>query len=387
MKWLNNCICLLAALTLLTGCAALQVAPPPEAPVQEPTPAKAPAPEPPAEIAFRLTAVGDLMCHKLQYQAALGPEGYDFRDSFTLIQPEFAASDLVIGNLETTFAGPEKTYSEYPTFNTPDAFADALAALGIDAVTTANNHSLDRRFYGLSRTLDVLDRAGLKHTGTFRAPEEDRVLLLEEKGLRIALLAYSYGTNGIPFDKGKAFSVNLIDEALIRADLALARELAPDLIVVGLHFGQEYQQAPNDSQKALTALCFAEGADVVLGTHPHVIQAQKLRPVTDRFGVTKTRFVAYSLGNFVSAQRTAPRDAGVITHLDLVKSGEVTEIRGVVNTPTWVDQSTGAGRSMFRVLPVRKALDDPEAMGLLTEKDLFKLNRSWEYVNRALKAQ
>lgn len=380
---------LLILAALLAGCALLRV-PQPEPPAETPPPAETmPAPTepaPPEEIHYRLTAVGDLMCHKLQYEAAYGKDGYDFAPTFAHIASAFADSDLVVGNLETTFAGPEKTYSEYPTFNTPDSFARALKDMGLDVALTANNHSLDRRFYGLSRTLDVLDAAGLAHTGTFRSPEEDRILLVDRDGLRIAFLAYSYGTNGIAFDKGRAYSLNLIDEALIRSDIAAARDLSPDLIVVGLHFGQEYQQQPNEKQQALAAACFDEGADIVLGTHPHVVQQQRLEEVTDRFGVTKRRFVAYSLGNFISAQRTAPRDAGVITHLDLVKSGDRTEIRQVTTLPTWVDQSTGAGRSMFRVLPVREALDQPDAFGLLTEKDLFKLNRSWEYVTHALDA-
>lgn len=375
---------ILLAAVLTMGCTAVE-SQRAEAPAEIPQPTQEttlPAPDPVSRL--KLAAVGDLMCHALQYKAAYTPQGYDFTESFTAIKPYLAEADLVIGNLETTFAGIEKTYSEYPTFNTPDAFADALADVGIDVATTANNHSLDRRFYGLSRTLDILDARGIAHTGTFRTPEDDRILFLEKNGIRLAVMAYSYGTNGIAFDKGREYSLNLIDEELIRKDILAARISGADLIIVALHFGQEYQQAPNDRQKSLAALCFEEGADIVLGTHPHVVQAQTLEPVTDKYGVTKNRFVAYSLGNFISAQRTQPRDAGVIAHLEILKENGETEVQSAAFTPTWVDQSTGLGGKMFRVLPVREALDGPEAIGHLTEKDIFKLNRSWKYVTEAL---
>lgn len=385
MLFNKSLLILTATLTLLSGCSSAAPALPlPDAVPTAPAAAAVTEPAPPEIFRLKLSAVGDIMCHTLQYTAVHTKTGYDFRESFSLIKPELADSDLVIGNLETTFSGAEKTYSEYPTFNTPDAFAEALAEAGVDIVTTANNHSLDRRFYGLSRTLDVLDKVGLKHTGTFRTKEEDQILLLEQNHIRLALMAYSYGTNGLPLDPGKEFSLNLIDEAQIRSDIASARSQGAELIIVALHFGQEYQQTPNDAQKSLVAACFNEGADIVLGTHPHVVQSQVLEPVTDKYGETKNRFVAYSLGNFISAQRTQPRDAGVIAHLEIMKQDGVTEVQQAAFVPTWMDQSTGAGLKMFRVLPVRKALENPERIELLTEKDIFKLNRSLKYVTEAL---
>ncbi len=375
---------MLLASALIAGCAAAEPLPAPSAAAPLPAVPAVSEPAPPEEYHLKLTAVGDIMCHKLQYEAAHTQAGYDFRESFSLIKPELADSDLLIGNLETTFSGKDKTYSEYPTFNTPDPFVDALTDIGVDIVTTANNHSLDRHFYGLSRTLDILDQAGIEHTGTFRTPEEDRILITEKNHIRTALMAYSYGTNGIALDTGKEFSLNLIDEAKIRADIRTAREKSPDLIIVSLHFGQEYQQQPNDTQKALTAACFEEGADIVLGTHPHVVQGQVLAPVTDRYGVTKNRFVAYSLGNFISAQRTEPRAAGVIAHLDILKKEGVTTVQAVSFVPTWVDQSPGNGSKTFRILPIRQVLDAPAGYDLLNDKDLYKLNRSWNYVTGAL---
>ncbi len=374
---------LLLGLLLTTGCATADT-------LKEPS-EEAPSPAPPAAVALPepensrlvLTAVGDLMCHKLQYESARTKTGYDFRDSFSAIRPALADSDILVGNLETTFAGPEKHYSEFPIFNTPDAFAEALADTGFNIVTTANNHTLDKRFAGLSRTLDVLDGLGIQHTGSFRNPEDERILIVEKNGIRTAIMAYTYGTNGILPDKGKEYSINRIDEALIRTDIVEARERNVDLIVVALHFGQEYQQSPNDSQKALAAACFDEGADIVLGTHPHVVQAAVLSPVTDRFGVTKNRFVAYSLGNFISAQRTFPRAAGMIARLEITKENGVTAVDSAELTPTWTDQSLGSGGKAFRTLPIRNVLDNPEGYELLTEKDMFNLNRSWEYVTEA----
>lgn len=382
MKYTLHLLILLLVCSLSSGCAAADslnrqsaTSVPLEAPI-----AAIPEPE---EFRLTLTAVGDLMCHKLQYEGARTKIGYDFRQSFTDILPKLAGSDILIGNLETTFAGSEKGYSEFPIFNTPDEFADALGAAGFNIVTTANNHTLDKRFAGLSRTLDVLDGLGIQNTGSFRNETDDRILFVEKNGIRMAVMAYTYGTNGIRPDKGKEYSINMIDEALIRSDIAQAREKKADLIIVALHFGQEYQQTPNDGQKVLAAACFDEGADIVLGTHPHVVQSAVLAPVTDRFGVKKNRFVAYSLGNFISAQRTFPRAAGLISRLGILKTNGVTEVESADFIPTWTDQSLGSGGKSFRTLPIRDVLDIPENYELISQKDMFNLNRSWEYVNEA----
>ncbi len=376
----------LLSASLFTGCATADTLDKTakEAPAQmPPVAATVIVPEAPARLT--ITAVGDLMCHKLQYEAARTKDGYDFREAFSVIKPELAGADLTIGNLETTFAGPEKHYSEYPIFNTPDAFASALADAGFDIVTTANNHTLDKRFTGLSRTLDILDGEGIAHTGSYRSEEEDRILFVKRNGITTAVMAYTYGTNGIALEKGKEFALNKIDEAKIREDIALAKEQRANLIIVALHFGQEYQQTSNDAQKALTAACFDEGADIVLGTHPHVVQEALLEPVTDRFGVTKNRFVAYSLGNFISAQRTFPRAAGVIVHLEIEKTKGMTEVQDAAFVPVWTDQSLGSGGKSFRTLPMKDVLDNPGGYELISQADLFKLNRAWEYVIKTLK--
>lgn len=339
------------------------------------------------EIRMRISAVGDLMCHEPQYSAAKTADGYDFTESLREVKGLFEGSGLVIGNLETAMAGPEKTYSEFPCFNTPDAFADALKDCGFNVLTTANNHTLDRRFYGVKRTLDVLDGLGIRHTGSFRTGEEDRVLVGEYEGFRIGFVGYTYGTNGIGFDKGKEFSVNLLTEEALRAGIADARSRGVDLIVVSMHFGQEYQLQPNDQQKKLVAAALEEGADIVLGTHPHVVQGQFLKPVTDRYGVSKRRFVAYSLGNFLSSQRDRYRDAGVIARLEVVKKDGVAQVESVSFVPTWVDQSYGAGARNIRVLPVEAVLQNPSGYELLTAKDLTKVKRAWDDVNSALALQ
>jgi len=372
----------------LSGCVpAMSAAPLPPAKTtssSDATPAGTSDPASEKEYHLKISAVGDIMCHMPQMDAARTPSGYDFREPFDILKPELTGADLLIGNLETTFSGASKTYSEFPTFNTPDAFAEALADAGFDILTTANNHALDRRFYGLSRTLDVLDRYKILHTGTFRTETDDRILMAEKNNIQVAVIAYTYGTNGIQTDKSKTFSLNRIDEATIRADIATAKERGAELILVALHFGQEYQEQPNPAQERLVSACFDEGADIVLGTHPHVIQKQVLEPITDRYGVTKNRFVAYSLGNFLSGQRTYPRAAGMIAHLDVVKKKNVTEVESADFLPTWVDQSTGSGLSTFRILPLKSAMDNPDQYGSLTGKDRINLERSWRYVTAAL---
>lgn len=337
-----------------------------------------------AESRIRITAVGDIMCHKLQYTYAKQKTGYTFSESFNCIKDHFENTDLLLGNLETTFAGTDKVYSEYPTFNTPDEFAYALKEAGFDILTTANNHSLDRKFYGLSRTLDVLDAADIMHTGSYKTPSDDRILFTERNGIKIAVIAYTYGTNGIPFDKGTEYSVNMINNSQIISDIQTAKSSNADIIILSVHFGQEYKEVPNDSQQQLVQLAFTEGVDIVLGSHPHVIQPYSSDQFTDKYGVTKRRVVFYSLGNFISAQRTQPRDAGLIAHLEISKKNGLAQVETIDFVPTWVDQSSGAGIKAFRVLSINDVLNNPDAYELITQKDIYKLNRSLQYITRVL---
>lgn len=335
-------------------------------------------PEPPVER-FTILAVGDLMVHTPQLTSARVADGYDFEPCFAPVAPRITAADLAIGNLETTLAGADRGYTGYPMFNSPDSFAAALVKSGFDVLTTANNHTLDRGPAGLARTLDVLDELGAQHTGTARTAEEaERTLVAEVNGVKVAILAYTYGMNGFTAPSDKKWMVDVIDTGRMIADVKRARELEPDLVIVSIHNGVEYQRQPSEAQKAVETAMIEAGADVVLGSHPHVIQPMRTVEATREDGSARTGFIIHSLGNFVSNQRERYRNTGLLLELGFekdVRSG-VTSLVTVEYVPVWVDDTDEAGKE-HRVLPIGDVLADPAYPGVDTA-DRTRIQQAWD---------
>jgi len=283
----------------------------------------------PEDINITMSVIGDIMCHDSQYKDAYvkSTGSYDFSYVFSDIQKYIQVADIAVGNLETTFAGKDRGYSNYPMFNTPEQLAYNLKALGIDVLSTANNHSLDKGYKGLVSTLDFLDDAGIVHTGTY-AQEEDqnKILIQNVKGITMAFLSFTYGTNGIPIPSGKDYCVNLIDEDLILEQIELAKEQNPDLICAFMHWGVEYETKQRLTQEKLADLLFKNGVDVILGGHPHVVQPMEKRQITLEDGTTKEGFVIYSLGNFISGQKDLDTKSSAILNLAITKNGETGKI-------------------------------------------------------------
>lgn len=307
-----------------------------------------------------LVAVGDLMVHWDQVEDALQPDGsYDFTHSFEAVEADLAEG-YAIGNLETVFGGPEGGYSGYPCFSAPDAVGEALKAAGFDFVSTCNNHSLDQGLPGALRTLEQLDRIGLAHTGTYATREDaQEITIVETGGMRIAILAFTFSTNGIPIPLDAPWAVNMLTEEKLIADLARARTLAPDLIVVMPHMGNEYETFTREVFLEWMDRMLYHGADIVLASHPHVLQPMYMRTLTDAQGRERQGFIICSLGNFISVQREEPRDAGMILKLNIVQNeGERPGIRRVSFVPTWVSYRDNTGRVNIRVVPVGDALAD-----------------------------
>lgn len=305
--------------------------------------------------------------------------GYDFTPCFAPVAPRIAAADLTIGNLETVFAGAGAGYTGYPSFNAPDSFAEALAGAGFDVLTTANNHSLDRGPAGLARTLEVLDGLGISHTGTARtADEAGRVLVADAAGAKVAVLAYTYGMNGLTAPSGKSWMVNVINQAKMEAAVREARSLGVDLVVVSIHNGTEYERQPSAAQEKLERAMIDAGADVVLGSHPHVIQPMETVEAKHADGSPRTAFVIHSLGNFVSGQRPRYRDTGLILRLGFEKNlkTNVTMLLSAEYVPVWVDETDASGAE-HRVLPIRDALDDPAYPGV-TGAERSKMLQAWD---------
>ncbi|MFD1954535.1 CapA family protein [Paenibacillus thailandensis] len=315
-----------------------------------------------------IAAVGDLLMKKAVIESAREGGGrYDFAPLFAKAAPLLRKADIAIGNLETTLSGPDWLQGEpdvpssydrinkrtgYPQFSCPDALAPALKRSGFDVLTTANNHCMDGGAQGLRRTLRVLDRNGLKHTGTYRsAAESKRLLVTEAKGIKVGILSYTYGTNKMPV--ASSWMVNRIDRGKIVADIARLRKQT-DLIVVCMHFGREFVRTPNARQKNLVELLFNQGADIVLGAHPHVVQPFIKRRTKDVYGQVKTRTAVYSLGNFISSRlwRNDYTMRGLIFEVTVRKDrGGKAEVAGVRAIPTETRRQRKNGRTRLVVVP------------------------------------
>lgn len=245
-------------------------------------PARPGHPQPADADGFTLVASGDVLPHSSIIDRArfdAGGTGYDFRPILVGVEPLVSRADLALCHMETVY-GANGDYTGYPAFKSPPEVATGLAATGYDGCSTASNHSLDDGADGIRRTLDALDRAGVRHAGSARSEAEARTVTVLRAGpAKVAHLAYTYDTNGFPLPPGQPWAVNLIDENRIVADARAARAAGADVVVVSLHWGTEWQDAPDERQLALAQALTASRTgtrpdiDLILGTHAHVPQA------------------------------------------------------------------------------------------------------------------
>jgi poly-gamma-glutamate synthesis protein (capsule biosynthesis protein) len=325
---------------------------------------------------INIAAVGDILMWERQIESAkLANDTYSFDNMFKEVKPYLSRADLTIGNLETTFFGREQNYIQrqketlWPLFNCPDELAGTLKNSGFDVLTTANNHCLDRGVTGLKRTLDILDQHQILHTGTFRTKTESQNFLIKNvKGISIGILSFTYGTNVALNQNDPPWLVNYMTSNVVTHIKKLRKQV--DLLIVCLHFGIEFRRYPSFEQKNWVKNCFASGADVILGVHPHVIQPFVLEQIKDREGITKPRFVIYSLGNFISDRfgnyvptrrgnfiperlQNIHNDSGMILNLKITKESEGdTRITDFSYIPTWVHLNKKES-IQFSVLPVQ----------------------------------
>ena len=312
------------------------------------------------DTTFTLTAIGDVMCHNTQYMDAYDSNTgtYDFSYVFDNISSYTKTADICIGNLETSFAGEDRGYSNYPTFNSPDSLADSLKRIGVDVLSTAGNHALDMDFSGLSRTIDVLDKADISHLGTYKTQEDqDKVLIKYVKGVKIAFINYTYGTNGISVPSDKKFCINLIDKDLIKKHIETAKNQNADIIVACMHWGTEYQTKQNSEQEELADFLFQNGVNVIIGNHPHVIQPMEKRTVTLEDGSTRDGFVAYALGNFICDQNAVNTRDSIILNLKITKhtDGSIT-IDNYNYVPIYMYKDSSVSKHKMKILDINKTI-------------------------------
>lgn len=301
---------------------------------------------------LKIVAVGDIMAHGSNIKAAEKDGKYSFREVFLGVEDILKQGDLTIGNLETRFAGKDRGYTGYPAFNCPEDLARDLASVGFNYLVTANNHSLDRGYTGIIATNNILRKYGLLYTGTFSTPEEaKKISIFDNNGFRIAILNYTYGTNGVVLPKGREYMVNYIDQKKMKKEIKIAESIS-DYVIVFLHFGNEYELGkPNTGQVNLVNNLFASGADIILGSHPHVVQKTEEKIIKYN-GMPKKVFIAYSMGNFVSGQSAKNTDIGQIAKITIQKSAKNAKAV-LINTKTIktrCKRGTFEGRFGYRII-------------------------------------
>jgi poly-gamma-glutamate capsule biosynthesis protein CapA/YwtB (metallophosphatase superfamily) len=318
-----------------------------------------------------LLFTGDIMGHDEQIWAAENRDNhsYDYDDVFKYIKPVISGADIAIGNFEVTLAGPP--YTGYPAFSSPDQLAIACRNAGFDYLANANNHSADRGKRGVISTINKLDSLGIPHTGTFlnsAARDTLSPLIINRKGKSLALLNYTYGTNGIKV--ADPVIINMLDKEQITADIRKAQAKKADVVILSLHWGTEYDTIPSKTQTDLAEYFFSIGVDIIIGSHPHVIQKMVWLKNTEN---GKDRLVAYSLGNFVSNQRKTRTDGGTIIRIELSWTGESFKISNAGYYLSWVYTPIINYRKMFFILPCSEYENREDFFG--NHDDYLKMKR------------
>ncbi|HEX3075127.1 MAG TPA: CapA family protein [Ignavibacteriales bacterium] len=311
--------------------------------------------------AVSFTVVGDLMCHTPQIEyARVSADSLDFAPVFQFVKKNLSSADFTLGNLETVLGGKELGYSGYPLFNSPDDYLTGLRKAGFDALFFSNNHSMDQGEKGVLRTLQKMKENGLYSAGANSAQEQQdsSVLILQKYGIKTAWLSFTYGLNGNYVPKGKEYLVNRIDTLEIKRQIALARHKGADIVIAYFHFGEEYKRKPNNFQKMIVNKALEYGADIILGSHPHVLQPYEWKKSSS--SVFDSALVVYSMGNFISNQRKRYTDAGIIVNFSIEKNFSTNNFRltDLSFEPTWVFKGTYEKKRSYLIIPSKEALTD-----------------------------
>lgn len=407
----KNClIVLIVCLLLLTGC---QLVKGQESWVEDSGEA-----EPPVEIAEEaepsfetlvISGAGDIMVHGPQLTAQYQPETreYDFSNNFQYMKPLIEKADIAIANLETTFGGQERGYSSFPRFNTPDSMADALVYAGFDTISTSNNHTFDTGIEGIKRTLSVLHDRGLRTVGTRSGSQEQSYLIVEEKGIKVGLTAFTYETprlgehrtlNALKIPKEAeplidSFGYEYLEEDLeiIRQRIEQMRASGAEIIVFYIHWGEEYQREPNEYQRKIAQTLSNYGVDIIFGSHPHVLQPVE---IIDSETDSRQTLVVYSMGNFLSNQRyeilkNPYTEDGLMVEVTMKKNLKTKEI--VIDTvgciPTWVHRYYINKKGYYEIVPVMEAVERPEEFNLFSEDSRRRSEKSRENSLSILKTE
>ena len=323
-----------------------------------------------------ILAVGDIMVHSPQLQAQYNSSTrtYNFDNNFKYVKEYIEKADYSLANLETTLAGNDVyPYSSYPRFNSPDELADALKNTGFDLLSTINNHSFDKNDLGVSRTLSTLKEKGFDTVGTRENYSDDEYIIKDINNIKIGITSYSYGEiknnnkylNGIKVsdewkDKMNIFDYSDVDKAFEIISTTTDKMKDSDIQIVILHWGVEYSRNETEFQKQLAQKLCDDGIDIIIGSHPHVVQP--VETITSSDGENKT-LVIYSLGNYISNQRRetvgAYSEDGLMVSIDISKNSNENKatVEKVTCIPTWVSKYSNGYKNVYEIIPIESKTD------------------------------
>lgn len=322
-----------------------------------------------------ITAIGDILIHDAIYKDAKTSKGYDFTPMFEQVKPYLNDTTITVANQETMIGGEKLGLSSYPTFNSPYEVGDALKDAGVDVVTLANNHTLDKGEEGINRAINHWEEIGMTYTGAFNSKEDSETIRVvqTDEGIDVSFLSYTYGTNGLSVPDGKEYLVNKIDKQTMKADIKKAKEVS-DAVIVSIHFGNQYERLPSQEQKELVQFAADLGVQAVIGHHPHVLQPAAW--VTGEDG--NRMFVIYSLGNFLAAQEKQElyRKTGGAVQFSIEKttsgSEETVQVKEPKFLPTYIHFENWRN---FEVLPMYQ----------LSNSELESAQTKYEHIKKHMK--
>ena len=348
--------------------------------------------------AFRITFAGDLILLEDQVKRAYNGTGYDFTDVFEYAAPYISAADYAIGVFEGPMAGEEVGYtsSNYDDgkelyLNFPDSFAEAVKNAGFDLVTTANNHVLDKGEDGALRTLDVLDKLGLDHTGSYKSTEakqKEHIKSVERDGIKMVFLSYTYGSNytdnSVLIDGELSYITSVISgtegeqfersKRGVEQDFEDAKALSPDLIIVLPHIGTQFSNSPDSEQEVWFNIFKENGADIILGDHPHVVEPAAIEKYNG-----KNVFAAYCPGNFANIYRAHQGDTSMLVDVYIDRSTK--QVIGGSVVPLYTHARADGN---FRAVPIYDIMNDAELRSQLTTDDIERAARSNDIITNVV---
>lgn len=352
--------------------------------ILEDVPVEDPSEKVPENTQATILATGDIMFHMPQIRGAYDENigKYDFKHNFEYVKKYIKSADLAVANFETVTAGEDIPYSGFPNFNSPVETLDAIKYAGFHMLTTSNNHCLDQGKKGLLNTISAIEERGLINIGTYKEPAED-IFMMDINNIKIALLSYTYGFNGMGYtltEEEQKYMVRKIDEDRIEHDIQKTKDKGADIVVVFIHWGNEYQREPSEEQIKLGRKMVQWGANIILGSHPHVIQRSEIIQYNG-----KDNYIIYSMGNFLSNQRRETMDNkytedGVMVKLILEKdySKKQTIIQDIEYIPTWVRRYKQDGRWVYQILPVKEFLNNEKLLSTIGKLEINRIEESLE---------